>query len=97
MTNNFREEYNTFVEDTRMYCNYDEVLSEYVWKFISNLLTKKDQEHKAELESIKEEIKLFTPSPREINYHNSYNEGQIDFSEHTISILDSHINKLSTE
>lgn len=70
---------------------------------IQEILTKKDQEHKAELESIKEEL---WQSMKEL-YRNAtnhkdkeifdrscgYNDGLVN----SISILDSHINKLSTE
>jgi len=52
--------------------------------FISNLLTQKDQEHKAELEMIKEKVQ------------NMREKGEGDLRS-VISILDSQINKLSTE
>lgn len=60
---------------------------------IKDLLTKKDQEHKAELESIKGEIENSIAEPTELEDVRIYNIALKD----TISILDSHINKLSTE
>ncbi len=75
--------------------------------FIETLLTKKDQEHKAELEIIKGEINNsmmaeYLPVVPGVDIKNvlpqrigamGYNAGQLN----TISILDNHINKLSTE
>lgn len=62
--------------------------------FISNLLTKKDQEHKAELEIIKGEIEnSIKNQPTDF----SYGEGTYEGLVHAKHILDSHINKLSTE
>lgn len=63
-----------------------------VRSFISDLLTKKDQEHKAELEMINRKVK-------KIKTHNV--EAPFDDyiatvnKEEVIAILDSHINKLS--
>lgn len=51
----------------------------------------KDQEHKAELESIKGEIENSIAEPTELEDVRIYNIALKD----TISILDSHINKLS--
>lgn len=88
--------------------------------FIKNLLTKKDQEHKAELEMIR---KVFweTYNKNSDYYSESIEKGDMDNSnesayttavlnqiikslrdngielEDTTAILDSHINKLSTE
>jgi hypothetical protein len=65
-------------------------------KFISNLLTKKDQEHKAELEMIKGEIDKEKEMYRSeftrhewIEADNDYNNGL----KAALSILDKHINK----
>lgn len=60
---------------------------------IEDILTQKDQEHKAELESIKGEIENSIAEPTELEDVRIYNIALKD----TISILDSHINKLSTE
>lgn len=65
----------------------------YGRKLSKDLLTKKDQEHKAELESIKGEIENSIAEPTELEDVRIYNIALKD----TISILDSHINKLSTE
>lgn len=54
---------------------------------------KLQQEHKAELESIKGEIENSIAEPTELEDVRIYNIALKD----TISILDSHINKLSTE
>lgn len=78
----------------------DGVTTEKMKQFISNILTKKDQEHKAELEMIKGEIaskenkdmiatgKATTWS--EIGLASDYNQAIQD----SLSVLDSHINKL---
>lgn len=58
---------------------------------IKDLLTKKDQEHKAELEMIKGEIES-----KSDNFCGKDSK-KIIRTEDAISILDSHINKLSTE
>ena len=68
--------------------NYDDLM-----EFTKFFITKKDQEHKAELESIKGEIENSIAEPTELEDVRIYNIALKD----TISILDSHINKLSTE
>ena len=65
--------------------NYDDLM-----KFTKFFITKKDQEHKAELESIKGEIENSIAEPTELEDVRIYNIALKD----TISILDSHINKL---
>jgi len=63
-------------------------------EFISNLLTKKDQEHKAKLEMIKGELKELTTSLVSPDYED-YTiaiEPAIE-REKALSILDKHINK----
>lgn len=74
-----------------------------VQQFISNLFTKKDQEHKAKLEMIKGELqseKVGYEHDRNANtgsYGKTVAGVQRDTMEQAISILDKHINKLSTE
>jgi hypothetical protein len=60
---------------------------------IQEILTQKDQEHKAELENIKGEIENAIAEPTELKDVKIYNIALQD----AISILDSHINKISTE
>lgn len=77
---------------------------------IEDILTKKDQEHKAELEMIKEEIeKCFIEATESDNGYetgvtkngerisNNKKDGYNYAIQDTLAILDSHINKLSTE
>lgn len=63
-----------------------------VESFISNLLTKKDQEHKAELERIKGEL-----IDCSFTVLNGYSGIEVVKDKDIKAILDSHINKLSTE
>jgi len=76
---------------------YPVVFTYEIIDFISNLLTKKDQEHKAELEMIKGEM-------REVGFsicsaHQKYDENCFICkssnirTEDALSILDKHINK----
>ncbi len=79
---------NNWIESLReITFNYDidaeEALISNIANLMSNILTKKDQEHKAELETIKGEIEY------------SSSEQDTFTSEDAISIIDSHINKLS--
>lgn len=90
--------------------------SDELTRFVQTILTKKDQEHKAELESIKGEIlselarELYRPDElheeteenkvtNRLNYNLfiGYQQGYKESYNQAISILDSHINKLSTE
>ena len=77
---------NNWIETIKLNVQYDEAELGCNWSldelinFISNLLTKKDQEHKAELESIKGELGDFMEE---------YLISQKDMAH----ILDSHINK----
>lgn len=69
--------------------------------FISNLLTKKDQEHKAELEMIKGEIESKTvrpilggilgPQDYQRGFTMGYEKGQQDALQDALSIIDKHI------
>lgn len=89
----FYEEVNSFMGTSFGDSKLDAKLKE----FIEQELTQKDQEHKAELESIKKEIDMnrneacdCTGAKFECE-HWGFNQA-LDYS---ISILDSHINKLS--
>lgn len=85
-----RDNIKTFVTPT------SHVNSVGIINFISNLLTKKDQEHKAELESIKGEIgaKLKQePDSLEDYIQNQFAVEYNSSLQEAISILDSHINK----
>lgn len=70
----------------------------HIKQFISNLLTKKDQEHKAELEMIKEDI-INAQGFSICSIHQKYNEtcsicGHSQISkEDALSIIGKHINK----
>lgn len=106
MINNWEEDYKAFVEDIRSnYGEFHPSLAKYVSEFISYLLTKKDQEHKTELESIKGEIvkrimRLAQVSNLDDIFYPALPEYiviEIRANKDTIAILDSHINKLSTE
>ena len=102
MTNNnweeLREEYRDWA--MKYASSYNSLIADWWLEKFAKELTKKDQEHKAELEMIKGEIESKKDMYRnEFTKHewcevgNDYNKGIKD----TISILDSHINKLSTE
>ena len=67
-----------------------------IMRFISNLLTKKDQEHKAELEMIKGDIEKRLDGFEDINFephHKEYNDGFNQSLQDALSILDKYINK----
>lgn len=98
-TNNWEEE----VKSVPRYlgCNELELASEMNQILIKEL-TKKDKEHKAELEMIKREI-VSSLGFSICSAHQTWNENcklcgiaQIP-KEEVVAILDSHINKLSTE
>ena len=42
------------------------------------------------LSTLKSEVEGITPEKREVNYHSSYNEGKIDFSEQVINLIEKH-------
>ena len=81
--NNWEEEVKSIGE--YLGCNKNEL-----WSEINQILTKKDQEHKAELEMIKGEIEKF-------EVYDDESDNCRRMIGETIYILDSHINKLSTE
>ena len=56
----------------------------------------KDQEHKAELEMIKGEVQKLLEKLPELE-SDEYDAGLFDMKHLVLSIIDSHINKLSTE
>lgn len=47
----------------------------------------------SEFEAIKTEIEKLIPVRREINYHQSYNEGQIDLWDKALDIINSRLGK----
>jgi len=107
MKNNWIEEFDKKWENYEFsvndYDHYDGADENKIKSYISNLLTKKDQEHKAELEMIKGEIENEIEPPHEhgidckhyddchnfSNYERWYNKG----IKQSISIIDKHINK----
>lgn len=100
---------NNWIETMKTIGKISSIHPEIVDEFIlitKDLLTKKDQEHKTELESIKGEIEnLREPNlsvareqGSEFTTPRMYRSfGGDDALQDTISILDGHINKLSTE
>jgi len=89
--NNWEEEFRAIGEGSVRFM----ATRQEVKQFISNLLTKKDQEHKAELEMIKGEIKN-----SKYRYHDAQNDGDQYITagyeicqQDALSILDKHINK----
>lgn len=63
---------------------------------IQEIIYQKDQEHKAELEMIKGEVQKLLETLPELE-SDEYDAGLLDMKHLVLSILDSHINKLSTE
>lgn len=59
---------------------------------IKDLLTKKDQEHKAELEMINGEVQKLLETLPELE-SDEYDAGLLDMKQLVLAILDSHINK----
>jgi hypothetical protein len=94
--NNWKEEFDKKWDKYEFSINssdhYDGADEDKIKEFISNLLTKKDQEHKAELEIIKGEILDCS-----LTVLAGYSGIEVVKEEDISSILDSHINKLSTE
>jgi len=85
--NNWEEEFRSIGEGSVRFM----ATRQEVKQFISNLLTKKDQEHKEELEMIKREIeKKHKESEKYVPFQRiHYQSGLQD----ALSILDKHINK----
>lgn len=80
---------NNWIETMKTIGKISSIHPEIVDEFIlitKDLLTKKDQEHKAELEMIKGEIAESLSGYYDVNYASACLEA--------LSILDSHINKL---
>jgi len=88
--NNWEEEFRSIGEGSVRFM----ATRQEVKQFISNLLTKKDQEHKEELEMIKGEIESkleFDYSDNSLKNHREL--GQKQAYRDALSILDKHINK----
>lgn len=84
---------NNWIEQIEL-CLQSENPREQINRYIQSLLTKKDQEHKAELESIKGEI---TPGIVIYSGEDGYRAGYNQALEDALAILDRHINSLTTE
>lgn len=87
---------NNWIETMKTIGKISSIHPEIVDEFIlitKELLTKKDQEHKAELESIKEEVQKLLETLPELE-SDEYDAGLLDMKHLALSILDSHINKL---
>ena len=67
--------------------NYDDLM-----KFTKFFITKKDQEHKAELEMINGEVQKLLETLPELE-SDEYDAGLLDMKQLVLAILDSHINK----
>lgn len=91
--NNWEEEvmlkWNKYISDFAG--NYK--TAEFWIKETKDLLTKKDQEHKAELEIIKGEVQKLLETLPELE-SDEYDAGLLDMKQLVLAILDSHINKL---
>lgn len=88
--NNWEEEFRSIGEGSVRFM----ATRQEVKQFISNLLTKKDQEHKAELEMIRGELdgNMFVDS-NEAGQFRLHSEGYNQGMEDAMSIIDMHINK----
>lgn len=97
LINEYKDKFNdaTFCwnGDNKLGADFAKKKNKEMQKFISNLLTKKDQEHKAELEMIKGEIKKAPEAKERVGEIGEKTYWRNDI----VAILDSHINKLSTE